>query len=62
VQVRHAKDLSVDRLARGTIGFSGADLQNLVNQAALAAAKEGSPVVTMHHLEFARDKLLMGKG
>lgn len=48
-------------IARGTVGFSGADLENLVNQAALKAAVDGKDMVTMKELEFAKDKILMGK-
>lgn len=47
-------------LARGTTGFTGADLENMVNQAALRAAIDGSDSVSMKHLENARDKVLMG--
>ncbi len=47
-------------IARGTPGFSGADLANLVNEAALFAAKEDSRTVTMAHLEQAKDKIMMG--
>lgn len=47
-------------LARGTTGFTGADLENMINQAALRAVLEGSKVVTMKHLEVARDKVIMG--
>ncbi|MEE6466997.1 hypothetical protein FKM82_007113 [Ascaphus truei] len=55
-------DLSVkpDIIARGTVGFSGAELENLVNQAALKAAIDGKDLVTMKELEFAKDKILMG--
>lgn len=48
-------------IARGTVGFSGAELENLVNQAALKAAVDGKEMVTMKELEFAKDKILMGK-
>lgn len=48
-------------IARGTVGFSGADLENLVNQAALKAAVDGKDMVTMRELEFAKDKILMGE-
>ena len=47
-------------LARGTAGFSGADLANLVNEAALNAARYNQKVVRMHDFEFAKDKVLMG--
>src|SRR6202051_2670461 len=47
-------------IARGTPGFSGADLANLVNEAALLAARRGKRVVTMAELEDAKDKVLMG--
>lgn len=54
------KDIDIEILARGTTGFTGADLENMVNQAALRAAIDGADVVTMKHLETARDKVLMG--
>jgi cell division protease FtsH len=47
-------------LARGTVGFSGADLANLVNEAALRAARENRQAVRMIDFEFAKDKVLMG--
>ncbi|XP_077592588.1 ATP-dependent zinc metalloprotease YME1L1-like [Stigmatopora nigra] len=47
-------------IARGTVGFSGAELENLVNQAALKAAVDGKEMVTMKELEFAKDKIIMG--
>ncbi|WMY95223.1 MAG: ATP-dependent zinc metalloprotease FtsH [Arsenophonus sp.] len=55
-------DLSVDAsiLARGTPGFSGADLANLVNEAALFAARANKTVVTMEEFEKAKDKIMMG--
>ncbi|PNJ17752.1 YME1L1 isoform 6, partial [Pongo abelii] len=55
-------DQSVDPeiIARGTVGFSGAELENLVNQAALKAAVDGKEMVTMKELEFSKDKILMG--
>lgn len=55
-----SKDVDASVLARGTPGFSGAELANLVNEAALAAARENQRVVTMHDFELAKDKLLMG--
>ncbi|XP_078454179.1 ATP-dependent zinc metalloprotease YME1L1 [Lampetra planeri] len=47
-------------IARGTVGFTGAELENLVNQAALKAAMDGKDVVSMVELEYAKDKILMG--
>jgi len=47
-------------IARGTPGFSGADLANLVNEAALFAARENRRVVSMEHFEKAKDKIMMG--
>ncbi|XP_050510032.1 ATP-dependent zinc metalloprotease YME1L [Diabrotica virgifera virgifera] len=55
-----AKDIDLELLARGTTGFTGADLENMVNQAALRAAIDGADFVAMKHLESARDKVLMG--
>ncbi len=55
-----ADDVQVSVLARGTAGFSGADLANLVNEAALNAARYNQKVVRMHDFEFAKDKVLMG--
>jgi cell division protease FtsH len=53
-------DVEVAVLARGTAGFSGADLANLVNEAALNAARYNQKVVRMHDFEYAKDKVLMG--
>jgi len=53
-------DVDVAVLARGTSGFSGADLANLVNEAALNAARYNQKVVRMADFEFAKDKVLMG--
>lgn len=55
-----ASDVDVQIIARGTPGFSGADLSNLVNVAALHAAKNNSGAVTMASLEYARDRIMMG--
>ena len=52
--------VDVNVIARGTPGFTGADLANLVNEAALIAARHNKKVVTLHDLEFAKDKVLMG--
>jgi len=56
-----AKDVNMEVLAKGTPGFSGADLENLVNEAALQAAKNNKDQVNMYDFEMAKDKLLMGK-
>ncbi|MBW1971293.1 MAG: ATP-dependent zinc metalloprotease FtsH [Deltaproteobacteria bacterium] len=56
-----APDVSFEVLARGTPGFTGADLENLVNEAALLAARENKEFVTMDDFEQAKDKVLMGK-
>ena len=53
-------DVDVYVLSRGTSGFSGADLANLVNEAALNAARYNQKVVQMQNFEFAKDKVLMG--
>eukprot|EP00795_Rhopilema_esculentum_P014677 gene14677-5768_t len=53
-------DVDSTVIARGTPGFSGADLNNLVNQAAIRAAVESDPYVTLKHLEWAKDKIIMG--
>ena len=53
-------DVDISVLARGTSGFSGADLANLVNEAALSAARYSQKVVRMNDFEFAKDKVLMG--
>ena len=53
-------DVEVNVLARGTVGFSGADLANLVNEAALNAARYNQKVVRMQDFEFAKDRVLMG--
>ncbi len=56
-----AEGVNLDVLARGTPGFSGADLENLVNEAALIAAKKGKDFLEMDDFEEAKDKVLMGK-
>lgn len=53
--------MEAEIIARGTVGFSGAELENLVNQAALKAAVDEKDMVTMKELEFAKDKILMGE-
>jgi len=56
-----SKEVDLEVLARGTPGFSGADLENLVNEAALHAAKLSQDLVTMIDFEEAKDKVMMGK-
>ncbi len=55
-----APDIDLKVIARGTPGFSGADLANLVNEAALLAARRSKRLVTQHEFEDAKDKVLMG--
>ncbi len=55
-----ASDVDPKVIARGTPGFSGADLANLVNEAALLAARMGKRVVAMLEFEYAKDKVMMG--
>ncbi|WP_439106872.1 ATP-dependent zinc metalloprotease FtsH [Congregibacter sp.] len=55
-----AEDVEASKIARGTPGFSGADLANLVNEAALFAARTGSRTVGMTQFELAKDKIMMG--
>lgn len=55
-----ASDVNLRTIARGTPGFSGADLENLVNEAAILAARSGLKEITAAHFEEARDKVLMG--
>ena len=59
-KVKYSADVDVDKMARSTTGCTGADLENMVNQAALKAAMDGDPAVNTVHMEFARDKVLMG--
>ena len=55
-----ADDVDLSVLARGTPGFSGADLANMVNEAALSAARQNRKAVLMYDFELAKDKVLMG--
>jgi cell division protease FtsH len=55
-----APNVNLKMIARGTPGFSGADLANLVNEAALKAARSDKRLVTMDDFEFAKDKVMMG--
>jgi len=62
----HARNLKLEDgldlqwIARGTPGFSGAELANLMNEAAIAATRDDAPAVGRPHVEFARDRILMG--
>jgi cell division protease FtsH len=53
-------EIDLNKIARGTPGFSGADLENLINEAALLASKGGKESVQIAHFEIARDKILLG--
>ncbi|AGC49592.1 ATP-dependent zinc metalloprotease FtsH [Lawsonia intracellularis] len=55
------KDVNLEVIARGTPGFSGAALENLVNEAALQAARDDKNLIDMKDFEYAKDKVLMGK-
>jgi len=55
-----APDVNIEKIARGTPGFSGADLENLVNEAALVAARYDKKLIEMDDFEKAKDKVLMG--
>jgi cell division protease FtsH len=55
-----AADVDMEKLASGTPGFSGADIKNLINEAAMLAAREGAGQVAMQYFDEARDKLLLG--
>ncbi len=59
-KVPASEDVRASLIARGTPGFSGADLANLVNEAALFAARENAKEVYMTHFERAKDKIMMG--
>jgi cell division protease FtsH len=53
-------DLDLKWIARGTPGFSGAELANLMNEAAIAATRDSSDAIGRKHIEYARDRILMG--
>jgi cell division protease FtsH len=56
-----AADVDLERLSALTINYSGADLANLLNEAAIAAAQDGSTEIANRHVEFARDKVMLGR-
>ena len=60
-RIKLASDINLNKIARGTPGFSGADLANLINEAALAASKKNQDKVLMGDIDEARDKIIMGK-
>ncbi len=60
IRIPTAKDVDLKVLARGTPGFTGADLANLANESALLAAREDAKEVTMRHFEQSKDKVMMG--
>jgi len=59
--VKISDDVDLKKIARGTPGFSGADLSHLINEAAIIASKENQDEVTIKDFEEARDKVLLGK-
>ena len=59
-KIKMAPDVNLRIVARGTPGFSGADLANLVNEAALLAARKNKRIVTLNEFEEAKDKVMMG--
>jgi cell division protease FtsH len=56
-----APDVDLDRIARLTVGHSGAELANLLNEAAILAVHDDSPAIAARHIEAARDKILLGR-
>jgi cell division protease FtsH len=60
-KVKMAEDVDLSVIARGTPGFSGAELANVINEAALSAARRGLKAITTHELEEARDKVRWGR-
>ena len=59
-KINTGPDVKLRTIARGTPGFSGADLANLINESALLAARKNKRVVTMVDIEEAKDKVMMG--
>lgn len=58
--IHHEESVDVSLIARGTPGLSGAELSNLINQSAVYASRQNAVSVNMSHLEWAKDKILMG--
>lgn len=59
-KITAAKDVNIDNIAKGTTGFSGAQLASLINQAAVHACQLNANAVNMSHMEWAKDKILLG--
>ncbi len=59
-KVKMSKDINLNIIARGTPGFAGADLANIINEAAIMSAKQGKRLVTQDMIEHAKDKVMMG--
>ena len=59
-ELKKADDVTLKQIARGTPGFSGADLANLANEAALLAARDGKEIIEMADFEEAKDRVMMG--
>lgn len=59
-KVKLAEGVTLEEVANGTIGFSGAELRNLINEAALHAVRDGKDAVEMEDFDSARDKIMMG--
>jgi cell division protease FtsH len=59
-KVKLSDDVDLAVIAKGTPGMTGADLENLMNESAILAARDNATVVSMQHLELAKDKILMG--
>ena len=59
-KITTAKDVNIENIAKGTTGFSGAQLASLINQAAVYACQQNANAVNMSHMEWAKDKILLG--
>jgi cell division protease FtsH len=59
-KVKLSDDVDLAVIAKGTPGMTGADLENLMNESAILAARDNATVISMQHLELAKDKILMG--
>ena len=59
-KITASKDVNIENIAKGTTGFSGAQLSSLINQAAVFACQQNATAVNMSHMEWAKDKILLG--